>query len=105
MTGRVILWSSIAVYLQVRKLPRVNVEEHVRLQAASMAACKSSRKQIQQDGAAAEELLQDNRFAVMFEDTDFAIDTSSQVYRALHPNAGVHPAPGLSIALESNSIY
>lgn len=97
------LWSRIPACLQVRKLPKVNAEEHVRLQAASMAAAESSRKQMQQDGAAAEELLQDNRFAAMFEDTDFAIDTSSKVYRELHPNAGAHSAPCQSLMLKRNS--
>ena len=74
--------------LQVRKLPKVNAEEHVRLQAASLTARESDRKPVQQDGAAADAVLEDERFASMFEDPAFSIDRDSRVYRELHPNAG-----------------
>jgi ribosome biogenesis protein ENP2 len=36
----------------------------------------------------AADLLQDERFAALFEDRAFAIDEKSEEYRALHPNAG-----------------
>ena len=36
----------------------------------------------------AADLLQDERFAALFEDKAFAIDEKSEEYRALHPNAG-----------------
>lgn len=75
--------------VQVRKLPKVNAEEHLRLQAATLAAADATRKAAVQDGAAAEALLQDERFAAMFEDAEFAIDTESRTFRELHPNAGV----------------
>lgn len=74
--------------MQVRKLPKVNAEEHVRLQAASLTARESDRKPVQQDGAAADAVLQDGRFSALFEDPAFAIDRDSKVYRELHPNAG-----------------
>lgn len=78
--------------LQVRKLPKVNAEEHMRLQAASLAAVDATRKAAAADGAAAEALLQDDRFAAMFEDEEFAIDTGSRTFRELHPNAGARAA-------------
>jgi ribosome biogenesis protein ENP2 len=76
-------------WLQVRKLPKVNAEEHMRLQAASMAAAEASRKSTAADGAAAEALLADERFKAMFEDDEFAIDPTSRTFRELHPNAGM----------------
>lgn len=39
----------------------------------------------------ASDLLQDERFAALFEDRAFAIDERSEEYKALHPNAGARP--------------
>ena len=80
-------------WLQVRKLPRVNAQEHLRLQAARLdgAAGGSSRKAAAQDAAAADAVLGDDRFAALFEDDEFAIDEGSRTYRELHPNARALP--------------
>jgi hypothetical protein len=54
-------------------------------QAAAGDAVGAQGKRSKQPGA---DLLQDERFAALFEDRSFAIDERSEEYRALHPNAG-----------------
>jgi hypothetical protein len=73
--------------MQVRKLPKVNADEHVRLQAASISGKDSERKPVKQAAIAAEAILQDERFAAMFEDPAFSIDVHSKEYQELHPSA------------------
>lgn len=48
-------------------------------------AVKKSRKP-------AGDLLGDDRFKALFENTAFTIDEQSEEYKALHPNAGAHHA-------------
>lgn len=74
----------------VRKLPKVN---------ASTAARIIASRDDEDDGAAAKKkkkaakslpnLLEDDRFAAMFENPDFVVDETSKEYKTLHPNAGV----------------
>ena len=72
--------------MQVRKLPKVNAGTHVRLQAATMEAPGSRKGDA---AAAAAELLEDDRFAALFDDEDFAVDERSRTFKELNPNAGV----------------
>lgn len=86
-------WTNCLPLPQVRKLPKVNREEHVRLQAAAIAGKESEKSGVARDGEAAATLLEDERFAAMFDDADFAVDRESKVFKELNPNAGAHRLP------------
>ncbi|KAL8582117.1 hypothetical protein ACOMHN_004037 [Nucella lapillus] len=68
-----------------RKLPSVNKDLAYRLQeeAKQMASGEMSKKKKMK--RAGTNLLEDKRFAALFEDKDFQIDSTSEEYRLLNP--------------------
>lgn len=66
----------------VKKLPKVNAS-----MAARIIVENDSKSKKQTEKNAQGNLLEDSRFAAMFEDPAFAIDEKSEEYRQLHPNA------------------
>ncbi|CAG9466800.1 unnamed protein product [Pedinophyceae sp. YPF-701] len=65
----------------VRKLPKVNAK----VAARAMAAQGKQRAEGDAAEGAAPNVLEDDRFAAMFQDPDFAVDEESKEYQLLHP--------------------
>ena len=75
-----------------RKLPKVNAALAARLLASGQGTEEDEEAAERADGGRTEtavpaKLLQDERFAALFSDTDFAVDEADATYKALHPNA------------------
>ena len=79
-----------------KRLPKVNAAVAARILTASVGDDQQQLREDEQDDeikkkkkrkdASLPSLLEDDRFKVMFEDPEFAIDERSAEYRALHPN-------------------
>ena len=73
----------------MQKLPKVNrqLAEKLLGESTSKSAKKGKREEMQEGGEEKDlaNPLGDPRFAAMFSNTDFEVDTESEIFQRLHP--------------------